>query len=152
LRLVVAGTWVLSDNAAFQVEYPHYRAAVFSWQKFLVYHALFLFYWLGWEYLWRGFVLFGTAHTFGIYAIFIQTIPFTLLHLEKPTSELLLSLVGGIVLGAIIWRCRSFWIAIPLHAAQMFLIDFWCVLRIRTGIDGIGPEALFSLLQSWMEV
>ena len=144
LPLVAVGTWVLSDSASFQVDYPHYRGAVQSWQRFAVYHALFLLYWVGWEYLWRGFVLFGTAHTFGPYAIFIQAIPFALLHLTKPLPELLLSIVGGIALGALVWRCRSFWIAVPIHALQMLLLDLWCVLRIRTGAAGIGLAALWQ--------
>ncbi len=149
LPLVTVGTWVLSDGTEFQAQYPHYQPAALDWKFFLIYEALFLFYWVGWEYLWRGFVLFGTAHTFGLYAIFVQTVPFALLHLNKPLPEALLSIVGGIALGALVWRCRSFWIAVPLHAAQMLILDFWCSLRIRTGVSGIGFGALADLLSAW---
>ena len=146
LPLVAAGTWVLSDSASFQAEYPHFRGAVWDWRLFALYHALFVLYWLGWEYLWRGFVLFGTAHTFGLNAIFVQAVPFALLHLQKPVPELLLSIVGGVALGALVWRCRSFWIAVPIHAFQMMLLDLWCVLRIRTSTEGIGLGALWHVL------
>lgn len=145
--VVALGTWVLSDGAAFQAQYPHYQPAAENWTFFLVYEALFLFYWIGWEYLWRGFVLFGTAHTFGLYAIFVQTVPFALLHLQKPLAEAVLSIVGGVALGALVWRCRSFWIAVPIHAAQMLLLDLWCTLRIRTGVSGIGLDAFRDLMQ-----
>lgn len=147
LPLVAIGTWVLSADPAFQAQYPHYQPAAFDWRFFFVYEALFLFYWIGWEYLWRGFVLFGTAHTFGLYAIFIQAMPFALLHIQKPIAEALLSVVGGVALGALVWRCRSFWIAVPIHAAQMLLLDLWCTLRLRTGADGLGFEALVSALK-----
>jgi hypothetical protein len=147
LPLVVLGTWVLSDSPAFRAQYPHYSPAALDWRFFVVYEVLFLFYWVGWEYLWRGFVLFGTAPTFGVHAIFVQTVPFALLHLEKPLAEALLSIVGGIALGALVWRCRSFWIAVPIHAAQMLVLDLWCTLRIRTGVSGIGPAALVALLR-----
>ena len=140
--IVLIGTWVLSDGRSFQLEYPHYRGAVDSWSVFMIYHALFLLYWIGWEYLWRGFMLFGTAHTFGLHAIFIQAVPYALLHMNKPTSELFLSLLGGIALGAVVWRCRSFWIAVPIHSVQMLALDFWCSLRLRTGTSGVGIEAL----------
>ena len=146
LPLVAAGTWVLSDGASFQAEYPHFRGAVGDWRLFAAYHALFLLYWIGWEYLWRGFMLFGTAHTFGPYAIFIQAVPFALLHLAKPMPELMLSIAGGLALGALVWRCRSFWIAVPIHALQMLLLDLWCVLRIKTGATGIGLGALWQIL------
>ncbi len=91
-------------------------------------------------------MLFGTAHTFGVHAIFVQALPFALLHVDKPTIELGLSLLGGIVLGAVVWRCRSFWIAVPIHFIQMLALDFWCSLRIRTGASGFGLEALRTAL------
>jgi hypothetical protein len=147
---VAVGTWILSDGAAFQDQYPHYSPATRDWTLFLVYEALFLFYWLGWEYLWRGFLIFGTAHTLGLYAIFVQAVPFAALHVSKPWPEALLSVVGGIALGALVWRCRSFWIAVPIHAAQMMLLDLWCTLRVRTDVSGIGPAAFGDLLsQLW---
>lgn len=146
LPLVVVGTWFLSADASFQLKYPHHQPAAYDWGVFVLYELLFLFYWVGWEYLWRGFVLFGTARTLGFYAIFVQAVPFAILHVDKPLAEALLSVVGGIALGALVWRCRSFWIAVPLHAAQMLILDLWCSLRLRTGIDGVGPGALLEML------
>lgn len=146
--LVIAATWFLSDDAQFQASYPHLRDAVFDWRIFAVYHGAFLMYWVGWEYLWRGFVLFGTARTFGLHAIFIQTVPFALLHVYKPLPELALSMVGGLALGILVWRCRSFWIAVPIHAVQMLVLDLWCTLRVRHDIDGVGLEALGRLIRA----
>ena len=150
LPFVILGTWVLSDGSGFQAQYPHYGAAAYDWGFFAIYEGLFLFYWIGWEYLWRGFVLFGTARTFGLYAIFVQTVPFALLHIEKPFAEAFLSILGGVALGALVWRCRSFWIAVPIHAAQMIALDFWCTLRLRTGVEGVGPGAFADLLRAWL--
>ena len=146
LPLVAIGTWVLSDGGAFQQQYPHYRPATTDWQIFLAYEALFLFYWMGWEYLWRGFMIFGTVHTLGLYAILVQAVPFAALHVTKPWPEAVLSILGGIALGALVWRCRAFWIAVPIHAAQMMLLDLWSTLRVRTGVSGISPDAFFDLL------
>ena len=150
LPLVIIGTWVLSDGASFQQQYPHYHQAAFNWRLFFIYEALFLFYWIGWEYLLRGFMIFGTSHSLGFMAIFIQAVPFAALHVDKPLPEALLSVVGGIALGAIVWRCRSFWIAVPIHAAQMMILDFWCTLRLRTEISGIGPDALVEIFRQWI--
>ncbi|HYE95429.1 MAG TPA: CPBP family intramembrane glutamic endopeptidase [Rubricoccaceae bacterium] len=142
LPFVVVGTWVLSDGADFQAQYPHLEEAAHDWGVFLLYEALFLFYWIGWEYLWRGFVLFGTAPAFGAGAIVVQMVPFALLHADKPAAEAYLSILGGLALGALVWRCRSFWIAVPIHAAQMLALDFWCTLRARSGVSGVGLDAL----------
>jgi uncharacterized protein len=146
--IVTLGTWVLSDGAAFQAQYPHYRGAAFDWGQFLIYEALFLFYWIGWEYLWRGFVLFGTAPAFGSMAVFVQMVPFAILHADKPAAEAFLSILGGVLLGALVWRCRSFWIAVPIHAFQMMILDFWCTLRVRTGVSGTGPGALVEIFRA----
>ena len=86
LPLVVIGTWILSDGESFQRQYPHYHQAAFDWTLFLIYELLFLFYWIGWEYLWRGFMIFGTSHTFGFQAVFIQAVPFAALQSHKVNS------------------------------------------------------------------
>ncbi|HUF08170.1 MAG TPA: CPBP family intramembrane glutamic endopeptidase [Rhodothermales bacterium] len=145
LPLVIAGTWILSSQDAFQRVYPHFRGGIENGSLLLAYEATYLLYWIGWEYLWRGFVLFGTAHTFGVYSILIQAVPFALLHASKPVPEQMLSIVGGIALGAVVWRARSFWIAVPIHAVQMALIDIFCAQRIRTGIRGLSPSDLIDL-------
>lgn len=147
LPFAFLGTWVLSDGSSFQANYPHYGPAAIDWTVFFIYEAVFIFYWMGWEYLWRGFVLFGTARVFGIYAIFIQTVPFAILHYEKPLPEALLSIVGGVALGALVWRSRSFWIAVPIHAVQMLLLDLFSSLRIRTGVSGISPGSFLEIFE-----
>jgi len=144
LPLVAVGTWVLSARPDFQANYPHYGPAAQDWELFWAYQALFLFYWMGWEYLWRGFTLFGTRHALGFWAVFVQMIPFAVMHASKPWPEALLSVVGGVALGALCWRAGAFWIAVPIHSAQMLLLDLFCTLRIRTGATGYGLSSLLK--------
>ena len=147
IPVVLAGTWVLSDNIAFQDNYPHLDAASQNWNTFLIYEFLFIFYWIGWEYLWRGFVLFGTRRVFGVYAILIQALPFAVLHYAKPFPEAILSLAGGIALGALVWRSNSFWIAVPIHWVQMFSLDLFSTLRIRSVVSGWDPGAALEIIR-----
>jgi len=137
LPLATIGGWFLSADAAFQHKYPMIQAVAFDWRLFAVYEVFFLFYWVGWEYLWRGFLLFGTAHTFGRWSVFIQMLPFAALHAQKPMPEAYLSILGALVLGALVWRCRAFWVAVPIHAFQMFAMDLFCILRLRWVVEGI---------------
>ena len=147
LPIVTVGCWLLSAQPSFQQKYVLYDAAEADWTLFLAYEVLFLFYWLGWEYLWRGFVLFGTKHTFGAWAILIQMMPFAALHATKPTAEAYLSILGGAALGIVVYRCRSYWIAIPFHSFQMFAMDLFCSLRGRTGVQGTGLADLWQVLR-----
>ena len=148
LPVAVVGTWILSDGAGFRQLYPHLPEATRDWSTFVAYELLFLFYWIGWEYLWRGFVLFGTAPALGAAAIVVQMAPFALLHVGKPAAETYLSIIGGLALGALVWRCRSFWVAVPIHAVQMLALDLWSTLRARSGAEGIGVDALTRALTS----
>lgn len=72
-------------------------------------------YLIGWEFLFRGFMLFGLEKKFGKSAIFIALIPFVLLHLGKPEIETLGTILSGVVLGWVALRSRNFWSAWLLH-------------------------------------
>jgi len=63
----------------------------------------------GWEFIWRGFMLFALAKIFGPGpAILIQAVPFAFLHLGKPELETLTTVFGGIGFGYIAWQTNSF--------------------------------------------
>jgi len=64
---------------------------------------------IGWEFLWRGLLLFALARLVGpSTAILLQAVPFALFHLGKPEIETLSTLFGGAALGYIAWKSRSF--------------------------------------------
>jgi len=72
-------------------------------------------YMIGWEFLTRGFLLFGLRKRLGELSILVQIIPFTLAHMEKPLAEALSCVLSGLVWGYICYRGRSFWPAVLLH-------------------------------------
>ncbi len=62
----------------------------------------------GWEFVWRGFLLFGLARYFGPGpAIFLQAVPFAFMHLGKPEIEALSTIFGGAGFGFVAWRTQS---------------------------------------------
>jgi len=70
---------------------------------------------LAWEFFFRAFMLFGLEPALGELAIYVQMIPFAIAHVGKPELETLSSIAGGILIGYIVRRCRSFWPAFILH-------------------------------------
>ncbi len=63
----------------------------------------------GWEFIWRGVMLFTYARYFGPGpAIFLQAVPFAFMHLGKPEIETLSTLFGGAMFGFIAWQSQSF--------------------------------------------
>ena len=70
-----------------------------------------------WEFFFRAFMLFGLEPALGELAIYVQMVPFAIAHLGKPEVETLSSIAGGIAIGYVVQRCRSFWPAFLLHLA-----------------------------------
>lgn len=113
---------------------PHFYAAG------LVYYELATgFYMFCWEFFFRGFLLFGLARArfLGVAgAIFVQTLPFTLLHwsvvpgASKPPLEIASAFFGGIILGVLAWRTRSFVYGFLIHWAISVTLDLMLLARV----------------------
>ena len=61
-----------------------------------------------WEYILRGFLLFGLKERFKEASILIQMVPFVLLHIGKPEIEILMCIPMGLWFGYIAYRGKSF--------------------------------------------
>ncbi|MCZ2290023.1 MAG: CPBP family intramembrane metalloprotease, partial [Anaerolineales bacterium] len=69
----------------------------------------------GWEFLFRGWITFGYARKFGANALWIQAVPFALMHIGKPEIETLSTVFGGFAFGWIAYRTRSFLYPFLIH-------------------------------------
>ena len=69
----------------------------------------------GWEFLFRGFLLFSLYRACGPYSIILQAVPFTIAHFGKPQLETLSCIFGGTAFGYIAWRTRSFLYPFIIH-------------------------------------
>jgi len=63
---------------------------------------------IGWEFFFRGWILFAYARKFGAEALWLQAVPFALAHIGKPEIETLSTIFGGFAFGWVAWRTRSF--------------------------------------------
>ncbi len=125
--LVVPVLFAASRLPEVRHEYPLARV-LFQRHDLVVWYELayILFYYVAWEFFFRGFLLFGLKERFGtMNAVIIQIIPSCLIHLGKPESELFGSIVIGVVFAAIALRTRSFWYVLMLHAANGVLNDLF---------------------------
>lgn len=121
--------WFVSASPEFAVKYPHLQMTKSNWTIFIVYEIGMFIYLFAWEFIWRGFMLFGLEKKFGYYAVFIQMIPFVILHNGKPELETFSAILGGIVLGIVALRTRSFIYGVFIHFAIMLSIDLFSTLR-----------------------
>jgi membrane protease YdiL (CAAX protease family) len=61
----------------------------------------------GWEFFFRGFLLFALYRAVGPIALVLQAVPFTLAHFGKPELETLSCIVGGTAFAYVAWRTDS---------------------------------------------
>ncbi len=70
---------------------------------------------IGWEFFFRGFILFGYEKKFGAHALWLQAVPFALAHITKPAVETISTIFGGFAFGWVAWRTRSFLYPFLIH-------------------------------------
>ncbi len=144
--LMVPVIWIASGSESFARAYPQGGPYVRENIEVLLYYELFVgFYMLAWEFFWRGYMLFGLKEKFGYYAIFIQMIPFFILHRGKPEIETFASIFAGLILGAQAWRANSFIYCFLVHWSIMIFVDVISVLRYKTQSYGIGIDSFLKL-------
>lgn len=123
--------WYISNDPEFLSDYPLLESAGENWTIFIIYEAGLLLYLFAWEYIWRGFMLFGLEKRFGLYSIFIQMIPFVILHNGKPALETFGAIIGAILLGILALRTRSFIYGVIIHFFVIFGIDLISVIHTK---------------------
>ena len=122
ILLIAPVLWLVSRGEAMRAYYQPQMSGL-PWNTFL---DLF-----GWEFFFRGFILFGYARKFGPEALWLQAVPFALAHVGKPEVETLSTIFGGFAFGWIAWRTRSFVYPFLIH---WFVASF--VILVAGGVFG----------------
>jgi membrane protease YdiL (CAAX protease family) len=100
----------------------YYRTQAIDWTDLVLDAALYMF---AWEFLFRGYMLFGLEKSIGKSAIFVQAIPFVLLHIGKPFLETLACIPGGFIFGYVAYRTRSFLPCFIIHFGIYVMMFFF---------------------------
>jgi hypothetical protein len=111
-----------TGDEGMKATYPLYRGAL-DGSDFWIYEAGYLLFFIAIEFVFRGWLLLGLFPAFGYYALFVAQVAYTLWHLDKPTPELLGTLVWGPVAGAVVLLTRSIWPIVAVHFALNVVLD-----------------------------
>ncbi len=127
--LVVPMIFIASKMPDLRVEYPLAKSLLNDQGSLLVYETAYvLFYYVAWEFFFRGFLLFGLKERFGaVNAILIQTISSCLVHIDKPEGEIIGSIFIGILFGMIALRSKSIWYVFLIHVSIGVLTDLFII-------------------------
>ncbi|MGD2086125.1 MAG: CPBP family intramembrane metalloprotease [Candidatus Aminicenantes bacterium] len=132
-----------------QREYPLFGDVIAKgdWGAFVVYELVYLLFFVVIDFIYRGYLLLGLFKmkdmeafkgikgikgplVFGIYAIFIQMLSYTMWHIAKPTPELMGTIFWGIGTGAVVLKTRTVWPVIISHWLLCVLLDIVVWLRL----------------------
>ena len=129
--LIIPLMWISAQLPDVKTEYPLAKVLFQQPNLFWRYELMYiLFYYVAWEFYFRGFMLFGLAKSLGPgVAILIQTLASCLIHLGKPEGETLGAVLVGIVFGIIAWRTKSFWYGFLLHIAIGLFTDYFILTQ-----------------------
>jgi membrane protease YdiL (CAAX protease family) len=70
---------------------------------------------IGWEFFFRGWILFAYVRRFGHDALWLHSVPFALAHIGKPGIETLSTIFGGFAFGWVAYRTKSFFWPFLIH-------------------------------------
>lgn len=118
---------------AFYAVYPFNEAirpenTSLSHAAFALHALIYLGYYFGWEFLFRGFLQHGLSERCGLAtAIVVQTLASTMLHYGHPGSEVLGSIFAGLIWGFLAVRTQSILSGFAQHALLGIVLD-WCII------------------------
>lgn len=126
--LFVLSAYPSSFMPEFLAEYPLYPGAGATTGAFITHVFSYLFFYIGWEIYFRGFMQFGLRSTFGDWnSILIQVMASCLVHIGKPAAETYSSILGGLVWGILAFRSRSIVYGLVIHWLLGVALDLFIV-------------------------
>ena len=123
--LIVILSWFVSRNPNNYKNYPQIRIKKWNWKIAFINTFSWLLYLIGYEFLFRGILLFSCLSVFNpTIAIAINTVLYALAHLPKGKMETIGSIPIGILLCYITITTGSIWSAVILHFTMATSNDY----------------------------
>jgi len=110
--VVILGLPILYATSRMPSVAGYYTQVEFRLVRYSLEIAAALF---AWEFILRGFLLFGLREKLGEASILVQMVPFVLLHFGKPEIEMVSTIIMGIYFGYVAYRSNSCWPAVIMH-------------------------------------
>jgi hypothetical protein len=142
IGVAVIPFYLSAFNPEMQKEYPLFGDVIAKgdWGAFIIYELVYLLFFVVIEFIYRGYLLFGIFKikdikaikeikgikgplVFGIYAILIQMLSYTMWHIAKPVPELIGTIFWGIGTGAVVLKTRTVWPVIIAHWLLCVFLD-----------------------------
>lgn len=118
--------YLMSLTSSFSAKYPFlkvYNGDPYFSSTLLIWELVYFFQFFGLEFFFRGFLVHSLKPSLGAYSIFAMTVPYTMIHFQKPMPETFAAIVAGLFLGWISYKNGSIWLGLVLHCTVAFSMD-----------------------------
>jgi membrane protease YdiL (CAAX protease family) len=118
--------YLMSLTGSFAAKYPFLRIhdnEPYIGTTLLIWELIYFVQFFGLEFFFRGFLVHSLKPTFGIYSIFVMTVPYCMIHFGKPPAETLSAIAAGVFLGWLSYRNGNIWLGLLLHCSVAFSMD-----------------------------
>jgi membrane protease YdiL (CAAX protease family) len=126
---IVIFAFFASYREDFTHTYPFYSLANRSYFDLLAWELLYGLQFIALEFFFRGFLLHGSQQSLKFNAIWLMSIPYLMIHFQKPWLEAFGALPFGLLLGLLALRSRSIWGGAMVHITIAFSMDFFSLMR-----------------------
>lgn len=131
LIIMLPLVYFASKTSSFQANYPIFKPkGVPLIPIFIFWQIAYFIQFVAVEFFFRGFILHGLKNRFGLYSIFISTIPYCMVHFGKPFSETIAAILAGIVLSTFSLKSRSIVLGIIIHYSVAITMDIFALYRL----------------------
>lgn len=118
--------YMMSLTSSFSAKYPFlkvYNDDPYLSTTLLVWELVYFLQFFGLEFFFRGFLVHSLKPTLGAYSILVMTVPYTMIHFQKPFPEALAAIIAGLFLGWISYKNGTIWLGLILHCTVAFSMD-----------------------------
>jgi membrane protease YdiL (CAAX protease family) len=118
--------YVASQDPQFLAKFPINPVASSSGRMFALHAVTYGLFYVGWEFYFRGFLLFGLRDSLGAAnAVLIQTLASALLHIGSPAAESFGAVLAGLLWGVLALQTRSLLSGLGQHFLLGIALDLF---------------------------
>ncbi len=118
--------YAMSLTVSFSDKYPFlrvYNGDPYWSSTLLIWELVYFLQFFGLEFFFRGFLVHSLKPSLGFYSIFVMTVPYTMIHFQKPMPETFAAILAGLFLGWVSYKNGTIWLGLVLHCTVAFSMD-----------------------------
>ena len=124
--------YLMSLTAGFSAKYPFlkvYNGDPYIGPVLVIWELIYFVQFLGLEFFFRGFLVHSLKPSLGLYSVIVMTVPYTMIHFQKPMPEAFAAICAGLFLGWLSCKNGNIWMGLILHCTVAFSMDILALLN-----------------------